>query len=150
MIFQGQMTIKAPIQKLWDAILKPDMLAACVPGVESLELKGDNVYVGLIKQKVGPFTFKVNGEVKMVELNAPNHLKGTIKGEVLGKMGTLMGDLIIDFKEAKKDEVEVNYTANVAITGKLSTFGNHIMNAKAKEMQVQITKNLQEKLGTVG
>ena len=79
MLIEGKVTIKAPIQKLWDSVLEPDILAACVPGMESLELKENNVYEGINKQKVGPFKIKMKGSVQMVELNAPKYLKGTIK-----------------------------------------------------------------------
>ncbi len=146
MLLEGKIILKAPIQKLWTSILEPDILAACVPGVESLELKGDNLYEGLIKQKVGPFSIKMKGSVKMIELDSPKHLKGTIKGEALGGMGTIIGELIIDFNEIQKDEVELAYNCNVNITGKLSVVGDRVMRVKAKSMEKEMTKNFQEKL----
>ena len=146
MLIEGKVTLKAPIQSLWDSILKPDILASCVPGVESLELKGNNLYEGVIKQKVGPFSVTMKGSVEMVELVPPTHLKGKIKGEAFAKMGTVMGEMIVDFKEIQKDEVELTYSANVNITGKLATFGDRIMSAKAKDMEKEVTKNFQEKL----
>ena len=44
------------------------------------------------------------------------------------------------------DNVEVCYTANVALVGRLATFGERIMRAKAKEVGDQFTENLREKL----
>lgn len=146
MLFEGKITLKANIQKLWNSILEPNILAACIPGMESLELKGNNVYEGVIKQKVGPFSLKVKAAVNMIELNPPNHLKGTIKGEALGGMGTVMGDVIVDFKEINKEDVEITYKMSVNIVGKLSAVGDRIMRAKAKSMEEEITKNFQTKL----
>ncbi len=146
MQIEGKIMLKAPVQKLWNSILEPDILAACVPGVESLKVTGDKVYEGVIKQKVGPFSVKLKGVITWVEFNPTSHLKGTVKGEALGGMGTIMGEMIIDFKEIQKDEVELSYNMNVNIVGKLSVLGDRMMRAKAKSMEEEMTKNFQEKL----
>ncbi len=146
MIVEGKTTLKADIQKLWNSILDPKILAACVPGVESLELKGNNVYDGALKIKIGFISVKGKGALTMVELNPPNHFKGTIKGEALGGMGTVVGEMVVDFKEIKKDEVDLSFRVDLKITGKLAGFGDRIMNAKAKSMQEETLKNFQEKL----
>ena len=88
----------------------------------------------------------MKGSVKMIELDAPKHLKGTIKGEALGGMGTIIGELVIDFNEVQKEEVELSYNCNVNITGKLSVVGDRVMRVKAKSMEKEMTKNFQEKL----
>ncbi len=146
MLIEGKVTLNAPIKKIWDNILEPNTLAKIVPGAESLVLKGEKEYVGVIKQKLGPFSIKVNGSVTWVEFTPTNHLKGTIKGELLGGMGLIIGDLIIDLNEVKKDEVEVSYKASFNITGKVSVVGDRIIRAKAKDMEKEMAKNFQEKL----
>ena len=37
MKLEGKVVIKAPIQKLWDMLLEPETLQACVPGAEKIE-----------------------------------------------------------------------------------------------------------------
>lgn len=146
MLIEGKITLKAPIEKLWDSLLEPNNLAACIPGMEQLELKDNNVYEGTNKQKLGPFSIKLKASVTMIELDKPNHLKGTIKGEALGGMGTVMGEVIVDFTDVGNDDVEIAYKMNVNIVGKLSVVGDRIMRAKAKSMEADIQKNFQEKL----
>jgi carbon monoxide dehydrogenase subunit G len=146
MLIEGKVTLNAPIKKIWDNILEPKTLANIVPGAESLELKGDKVYEGVIKQKLGPFSIKVKGSVTWVEFNPTTHLKGTIKGDLLGGMGVVVGDLIIDLNEVKKDEVDIIYKCSFNITGKVSVVGDRIIRAKAKDMEKEMAKNFQEKL----
>jgi carbon monoxide dehydrogenase subunit G len=146
MLIEGKVTLNAPIKKIWDNILEPKTLANIVPGAESLELKGDKVYEGVIKQKLGPFSIKVKGTVTWVEFNPTTHLKGAIKADLLGGMGMINGDLIIDLNEIKKEEVEVAYKASFTITGKVSVVGDRIIRAKAKDMERDMAKNFQEKL----
>ncbi|MEJ1969966.1 MAG: SRPBCC domain-containing protein [Rhizomicrobium sp.] len=37
MDFAGRYLIAAPPQKVWDAVLDPEVLKACIPGCEQLE-----------------------------------------------------------------------------------------------------------------
>ncbi len=146
MIFEGKITLKANIQKLFDSVLKPEILSACVPGSESMELKGNNAYEGVMKQKVGPFSIKIKYSANLTEVNPPNHIKAVMKGEMLGGMGQFVGDMVVDFKEINKEEVELTYKVNANITGKVAVVGDRVMRVKAKSMEAEISKNFQEKL----
>ncbi|MFC1872822.1 hypothetical protein ACFLYV_03795 [Chloroflexota bacterium] len=42
--------------------------------------------------------------------------------------------------------MEVSYRSDVTIVGRLATFGDRIMRAKAKDVEKQFTQALQEKL----
>jgi carbon monoxide dehydrogenase subunit G len=56
---------------------------------------------------------------------------------------------VVDLKENESGEVEVSYTANVNIVGKLAAFGDRIMKRRAKEVEEEFTNNLREKLKAV-
>jgi len=48
------------------------------------------------------------------------------------------------------EEVEIVYTVDVSIVGKLAMFGDRIMKQKTKQIEAETTKNLQEKTGSNG
>jgi uncharacterized protein len=146
MIIEGKVTLKANIQKLWDSIFKPEILSGCIPGGESLDKKSDTLYEGVMKQKVGPFSAKIKYSATMVELTPPSHLKATMKGEMLGGLGLFVGDIVVDFKETSKEDVEVSYKVNANITGKIAVVGDRVMRVKAKSIEAEMAKNFQEKL----
>ncbi len=52
-------------------------------------------------------------------------------------------------KEVSPGEVDVKYKSDVSIVGKLVMFGDRIMRSKAKHVEEEFTKNLQEKLRDV-
>ena len=52
----------------------------------------------------------------------------------------------VDLNEMPNSEIEVTYSSSVNIVGKLATFGERIMRAKAKQVVEDFTKNLQKKL----
>ena len=146
MLLEGKFTLKAPIQQVWDFLLEPGTLASCIPGAEKMEVIDSNAYESIVKQKVGPVSVKLKFTTTLTEMDPPRYLKAVGKGGDIGKAGTFTQETIVDLKEISKDEVEVSYTSNVSLVGRLATFGERIMRAKAKSVGEEFTRNLQEKL----
>ena len=146
MLMEGKFTLKAPIQEVWDFLLEPGTLASCVPGAEKMEAIDDKTYESIVKQKVGPISVRLKFTTVITETKPPTYLKAIGRGGDVGKAGTFNQETIVNLKAISKDEVEVSYSSNVSIVGRLATFGERIMRAKAKSVSEQFTKNLQEKL----
>jgi carbon monoxide dehydrogenase subunit G len=146
MLLEGKFTLKAPIQEVWDFLLKPDTLASCIPGAEEMKAIDDKTYESVVKQKVGPISVKLKFTTTITEMDPPRHLKAVGRGADVMKAGTFSQETVVDLTEISKDEVEVAYSSNVSLVGRLATFGERIMRAKAKSVGEEFTKNLQEKL----
>jgi carbon monoxide dehydrogenase subunit G len=146
MLMEGKFTLKAPIQEVWDFLLKPETLASCIPGAEEMKAIDDKTYESVVKQKVGPISVKLKFTTTITEMDPPRHLKAVGRGADVTKAGTFSQETIVDLTEISKDEVDVSYSSNVSLVGRLATFGERIMRAKAKSVGEEFTKNLQEKL----
>lgn len=147
MIIEGKFNLKGvEIEKAWDTMLKADTLAAVVPGAEKIVAVDAKTYDCLVKQSVGPISVKLQFQMVLTEMRKPNYIKAEGKGEALGKMGTFNVVLEVNMKEVAPKEIEVSYVTDANIVGKLATFGERIMRAKAKTVGEEITKNLQAKL----
>ena len=146
MLIEGKFTLKAPIQKVWDFLLEPGTLASSIPGGEKVEVIDDKTYGCIVKQSVGPISVRFKFNVVLTEVNPPKYVKAVGRGEAMGKLGTFTSDVTVNLAEISKDEVEVSYQTNVNIVGRLATFGERIMRAKAKSVGEELTRNLQEKL----
>ena len=146
MLIEGQFTLKAPIQQVWDFLLEPGTLASCIPGVEKLEAVDDKTYESVVKQKVGPVSVRLKFTTTLTEMEPPKYLKAVGRGGDIGKAGTFVQETTVNLTENAKDEVEVSYSSNISLVGRLATFGERIMRAKAKSVGEEFTKNLQEKL----
>ncbi len=145
MLIEGKFSLKAPIQKVWDFLFEPGILASCIPGAEKVDPIDDKTYECIVKQSVGPISVRFKFTVGLTEVDPPKHVKAVGRGQDIGKMGTFTCDLVVHLAETK-DEVEVSYQTNVNIVGRLATFGERIMRAKAKSVGEEFTRNLQEKL----
>ena len=146
MKIEGKFTMKAPIQKVWDFLLAPGTLASCIPGAEKMEAIDDKTWEGMVKQKVGPITIKLAFTQTLTDLDPPRHVKAVGRGSAAGGAGTFSQETIVDIKEVGGGEVEVAYSSNVSLVGRLATFGERIMRAKVNKIGEQFINNLQDAL----
>jgi carbon monoxide dehydrogenase subunit G len=146
MILEGSITLKAPIDKLFDFMMQPETIMACMPGTESVRIIDDTSYEAVVKQRVGPISVRLKFINKLTKVEKPTHMEMEGEGEDVTKLGHVKQKISVDLKEISPGEVEVSYKADVAMVGKLAMFGDRIMRSKAKDVEKQFTKNLQEKL----
>ncbi len=149
MIIDGKLTIKAPIQTLWDKLMDPETLRSCVPGAEKIERLDDKTYDCQVRQKVGPITVRFKFKNILVNLKPPNHAEMEGEGEDIGKAGRFTQKTSIDLEENERGEVEISYRCHANIVGKLAMFGDRILKAKAKKLEAEFSKNLKEKLKSI-
>jgi carbon monoxide dehydrogenase subunit G len=147
---EGKFTIKAPIQKLWETLLDPETLLSCIPGAEMIERIDEKTFDCVVKQKVGPISVKFKFKSVLSKVEPPTHIEVDGEGEDIGKAGHFVQKSVVDLRETPGGEVEVSYKTDATIVGKLAMFGDRIMRAKAKKVEEEFTKALQERLKRLG
>jgi carbon monoxide dehydrogenase subunit G len=146
MLLEGKFTLKSPIQKVWDTLLEPETLLSCIPGAEKIERIDEKTFDCVVKQKVGPISVKFKFKSVLSKVEPPTHIEVDGEGEDIGKAGHFVQKSVVDMREIPGGEVEVSYRTDVTIVGKLAMFGDRIMRAKAKKVEEEFTKTLQERL----
>jgi carbon monoxide dehydrogenase subunit G len=149
MQMEGKFTLKAPIQKLWDTLLDPETLLSCIPGAEKIERIDEKTFDCVVKQKVGPISVKFKFKSILTKVEPPTHIEVDGEGEDIGKAGHFVQKSVVDLRQILGGEVEVSYRTDATIVGKLAMFGDRIMRAKAKKVEEEFTKALQERLKNV-
>jgi carbon monoxide dehydrogenase subunit G len=146
MIIEGKLTVRAPIRELWDMLLDPETLGSCLPGAEKVEKIDEKTYDAVVKQKVGPIKVTLKFRNVLTDLQPPHRLVLEGEGEDITKLGHMKQKTVVELSEIGGGNVDVSYTSDVAIVGKLAMFGDRVMKGKAKEVEKEFTQNLQEKL----
>jgi len=149
MKLEGNFTIKAPIQKLWETLWETDTLRSCIPGAEKIERIDEKTYDCVVKQKVGPISVRFKFRTLIIKAEPPTHIEMQGEGEDIGKAGRLTQKTIIDLKENVTGEIEVSYKCDANIIGKLAMFGDRILRAKARKIETEFTEALRERLKSV-
>ena len=79
MTMSGEQQLPAPRETVWAKLNDPEVLKACIPGCQSLEVTGDNEFLAVATNKVGPVKATFKGKVRLTDLDPPNGYK--ISGE---------------------------------------------------------------------
>jgi hypothetical protein len=148
-IIEGKFNLKVPIQKLWDTLLDPETLRACLPGAEKIEQLDEKTFDCVVRQKVGPISVRFKFKTKLVKVEPPTHIEMEGEGEDIGKAGRFVQRTSIDLREKEGGEVELSYSCKANIVGKLAIFGDRILKGKAKKVEEEFTSALREKLRSV-
>ncbi len=146
MLIEGKFILPGRVQEVWNFLYDPQLFLSCVPGAEKIEAIDDKTYDAVLTQKVGPVSVKLKFTTTLVEMDPPRHVKAVGRGADIGKAGTFTQESVVNLTQISEDCVEISYSSNVSLVGRLATFGDRIMRAKTKEMQEVIVKNLAEKL----
>jgi carbon monoxide dehydrogenase subunit G len=68
------------------------------------------------------------------------------EGNELRNLGFFKQKTRIDFNAVAEDETELTYQSEVSIVGKLATFGDRILRAKAKEVGKEFADAVKKRL----
>jgi uncharacterized protein len=149
MLMEGKVTLKAPIQKIWDTLLEPETLLSCIPGAEKIERIDEKTYDCVVKQKVGPISVTFKFKSIITKMESPTHIEVEGEGEDIAKVGHFVQKSVVNLREISPSEVELSYRTDATIVGKLAMFGDRMIRAKAKKVEEEFTEALQERLKNV-
>lgn len=152
MEFGGNMNVKTQVdgQKIWDTFLNDtNILCSVIPGGQSVEKTGDKTYHVVMKQGLGPFKFTFDMEAEITEMRPPEHAVIAGRGQALGGMGDFTMTMTLDLKDKGDGSMDVSYNVNASVGGKLGSFGDRVINAKAKGMEKDIVKSMEKALSGI-
>jgi carbon monoxide dehydrogenase subunit G len=61
MTMAGEQQLTASRERVWAALNDPEVLKACIPGCETLEMLGDNEFQAVASNKIGPVQARFKG-----------------------------------------------------------------------------------------
>jgi carbon monoxide dehydrogenase subunit G len=143
MEIQGTHQFKAPISKVWDALLDPAVLATALPGGDQLERVGENDYKAAMNVKVGPVQGRFDGKVTITDIVEHQSYHMVVSGS--GTPGFLNGEGSLNFAE-NEDGTLLTYTGDVQIGGRIATVGQRLIDSTAKSIIKQGLKALDEQI----
>ena len=146
MLIEDKFIIRAPLPRIWDFFMDPAGVSTCLPGCEEAKAIDEKNFQGVVKIKVGPISVKFKVVATIIEIDPPFYLTSIIKGEDIWKAGFFQSDNIVNFKEVSLDETEVSFKSEVNIVGRLATFGDRIIRAKARQFKEDFVSSLKGKL----
>ncbi|CUA94097.1 SRPBCC family protein [Pannonibacter indicus] len=138
----GEYRIPAPRTDVWNALNDPDVLKACIPGCESLEMTSPAEMTATVTAKIGPVKAKFQGAVTLENLNPPESY--TIAGEGKGGVaGFAKGSADVHLAEDGGDTI-LTYTVRAQVGGKLAQLGSRLIDSTARKMADEFFGNFSQ------
>ena len=123
--------IRAEPAIVWQAILDPQVLKACIPGCQSMVGSVADGYEAVVKQKVGPVSATFTGLVHLTDIVAPRSIR--ISGEGKGGVaGFAKGQAAVTLSEPAPGETLLAYQVTSSVGGKLAQLGSRLIEGAAK------------------
>jgi carbon monoxide dehydrogenase subunit G len=134
----GERFIAAPREAVWAGLNDPEVLKACIPGCESIEMISDTQMKAVAAIKLGPVSAKFQGKVTLSDLDPPNGYKISGEGQG-GPAGFAKGGAEVRLIDQAQGTL-LSYTVDAQVGGKIAQIGARLIDATAKSLAEQFFK----------
>lgn len=132
--------IKASRERVYAALIDPEVLRHAIPGCESLEKIGDNLYTAKMKAGIGAIKGTFTGDVRLEDIRPPEHYRIVVQGK--GAMGFAKGSADFDLED-KEGGTLIRYSGEMQIGGSIAGVGQRMIQGAAKMMASQFFAKLE-------
>lgn len=144
MKLKGTYSLPAARQRVWDALLAPDVLARTLPGCKSLEAIGPDEYRMNMALAISSLKGLFDGKVRMEDQQPPESYRLSVEGR--GKMGFIKGGGSFQLIEAGASVTEVQYEGDVKVGGTIASVGQRLLDMTSKMMIKRFFTALEKEL----
>ena len=132
MTMSGEQQLAAPREKVWAMLNDPAVLKSCIPGCETLDVIGENKFMAVATNRIGPVKARFKGKVRLTDLDPPNGYKISGEGDG-GVAGFAKGGASVNLTD-KDGGTLLSYNVEAQIGGKLAQLGQRLVNGAAKKL----------------
>jgi carbon monoxide dehydrogenase subunit G len=137
---EGSHKIDAPRERVFAALVNPQVLQKCIPGCEQMEKTGDNQYKAKLTAGVGPVKGVFTATVSLEDIVAPEHYKLVVEGK--GQPGFVKGTGELNLKD-EGGATEIQYTGDVNVGGLIASVGQRMIQSTANLLAGRFFKSLE-------
>ncbi|KIL98397.1 carbon monoxide dehydrogenase G protein [Paramagnetospirillum magnetotacticum MS-1] len=146
MDFDGEHRIGATRAQVWQALNDPIILAACIPGCETLEATGPGTYTATVALRVGALAARFTGLLSLTDVEEARAYTLTGQGQG-GVAGFVSGSARVVLED-DGDATILRWTATGEIGGRLASVGGRLLHGFAAKTANQFFSRMNDKLGS--
>ena len=141
MKIDGEFTVDAPIQKVWETLNDVESLAGMLPGAKGLREVGPDEYQATMDVGIGPIKTSFSGKVKIAERDEPSRYVLKVEGN--SRHGWMNGTGTIDLEVVSEDSTFVRAAGDIQVGGMIARVGQRMLPGIAKQMMGAFFKNVE-------
>ncbi len=136
MQFTGTARIAAARDRVWSFLMDPQRVAACGPGVESVEVVDDDHFRVRAKVSVGFMSARFTLDLTMAERSEPEVAVLSARGQAPGS--AVEGRARMVLSGPPEGPTDLAWSADVTITGTLAAVGRPLIEGTANKIIAQV------------
>jgi hypothetical protein len=143
MTLKGSHTVKAPCEKVWEALNRPEILRRSTPGCKRLAVNAAGGYDTELEVGVGAIKGRFTGTIEIRD-----RVPGTqylLAVSATGSTGFLNANGSVVLKEENGGTV-IAYSGQAQVGGPIASVGQRMVEGVAKRLVVQFFRNFEEAL----
>ena len=129
MKLNGNYRFNSPQQRLWDALMDPEIVGQCIPGVHSVKPLAPDRYEVEIALKVGVVLDTYKGTLELADKAPPESYRMIVQGS--GPRTNLKGEGSIKLAPSEEGVTTLSFDGDVQVTGVLARVGQRLMTTVA-------------------
>ena len=136
MLIEGKDTIEASRDEVWKFLTDAESVAACTPGIESMEILEPNKKFRVLGALgLGTVEVKFKTTIEWTELDAPNCAKMKMHGTAPGSFIDVTSE--VDLSDGGNDDTRLEWKADVRVVGAIASLASRLMKPVTAKMTVQ-------------
>ncbi len=146
MELKSEFEVSVGVDRAWEVLTNPELIAPCLPGARLDEVEGDE-FKGAVKVKVGPISSEYRGKATMVEMNR-DELRIVIRAEGRDSRGAgnAAADITALMEASSDTSTKVEVTTDLKISGKVAQFGRGVLGDVSAKLMGKFVDNLEAML----
>jgi uncharacterized protein len=131
---EQQLTIAAPVARIWEFLMDIPAMSQCVPGVENVEQVGENEFTARVKQKIGPVVVNFDCQITILSVDKASY---SSSAQVIGRDVKVLSGMkaLMSMNLAPRDDgVLFTVVTDVEISGKIAQYGHGIFRQRANAL----------------
>ena len=143
MELKAQYVFRAPVARVWEGLMDPAVLAACLPGCQRFEPEGEDRYRVRLTAGVAMITGTFDGTVTIADKDPERSYRLIVDGR--GRPGFVNGESTITLSSSEAGVV-VEVAATMTIGGLIAQVGQRLLHPTAHMMMDKFFKCLHGKI----
>jgi carbon monoxide dehydrogenase subunit G len=143
MKIEGTQELNAVRDRVYAALIDPEVLQRCIPGCESLEKTGEDSYAATLKAGIGPIKGVFKGNVRLEEMRPPEHYRIVVDSK--GGPGFVKGAGEFDLEESDGKTI-IKYSGELQVGGPIAGVGQRMIQGAAKMLASQFFASLEKEV----
>jgi carbon monoxide dehydrogenase subunit G len=145
MHFEGNVTIRAPREKVWAFLTDPDAVSGCAPGLESLEVvEPGKKFRATTSVGFGAVKVRFVNDVEWTELDPPNRASMKAHGKAPGSGVDATTAMVLS--DGADGATNLGWEAEVTVVGTVASLAARLMSSVTNKLTARFFDRVREEI----